>query len=201
MHSLHDKIRHFQGHFNDGSQAFVVPAFQTLSEQAAHDIGKHGFQAVNTTGNGGQYGEGLYFTSNVHYAAKCAKEDVGDSNGGGVLLLLSLVLPGDVYPATESPDRQENGPPLKGLGCRVGYQSHYVVIDRATGLPTSREGDLGDRDPEDGKHRTWRAGELVVFEVSRVLPLFLVRYNAPARVRRDAKFDQPVRVEHHHLRG
>jgi hypothetical protein len=84
------------------------------------------------------------------------------------IFLVSLVIPGNVYPATENafvPDSKsqtgysDNPFGLKGKAPKTGYQSHYVLVNNFH--PVSKVNGM------DGD-------ELVVFEGWQTFPLFLV---------------------------
>jgi len=148
-----------------GMKELMVPMLQGTSENAAHRIAKNGFGTVASL-DLGWFGQGIYFTSRMPYAceyAELAKD--------GRVFLLSVVVPGNAYPVTETPfiidqaqnwlkEKIENPEGLFGRPCRPGYQSHYVIVDTKSGLPDTRSVDQGSED------------ELVVFQPSQVLPLF-----------------------------
>lgn len=137
---------------------------QGTSENAAYRIIKNGFGTVASL-NDGWYGKGMYFTSSVNYAPHYAQFS---SSNGCKIFLVSLVIPGNVYPATENafvPDSKsstgysDNPFGLKGKAPKTGYQSHYVLVNQFHPVPnvTDKDGD-----------------EPVVFEGWQTLPLFLV---------------------------
>ena len=132
---------------------------QGTNENAARRIAKNGFGTVASLDKG-WFGQGIYFTSQVPYACNYSKQ----SEHGNVFLV-SLVIPGNPCPITDAPllkDKSQSPNPSGFLGksCRPGYQSHYLVVNN--GYP-SREAVRSDS-----------ADELVVFEPSHALPLFLI---------------------------
>ena len=136
---------------------------QGISENAGHRIAKNGFGTVATL-DPGWYGQGIYFTSRMAYASRYARP----ARDGSLLFMVSVVIPGNVLPITETPYTK---PPLVnpagylGKPCKAGYQSHYTVVDSSVhsfGLPT------------EGTSTVTSFDELVVFEPTRCLPLFLV---------------------------
>jgi len=127
----------------------------------------------------GYYGRGMYFTSHLSYAAGYAPP-----TPQGRVFLVSLVIPGNTFPVTEFPNQIPKGPAVnqipntqkgssanlfpnsyKGKPCRKGYQSHYVEVI-AIGNPIVEEGVARATEAV--------ADEMVVFEASQTLPLFLV---------------------------
>ena len=97
--------------------------------------------------------------------------------------VFSFVTPGNVYPAVESPLKQES---LKGTSCKNGYQSHYalgsslamhllhffrlylillmITVDATSGLPI--------RTGEDGTP----VDELVVFQENQTLAKYVMLF-------------------------
>jgi len=132
----------------------VLPVVQGTSENAAHQIIDNGFGIASALDDG-WYGRGIYFTSYLKYASLYAKFS---SSNGCKVFLVSLVIPGNVYPATE-PARDD---PLSLMGgaAKKGHQSHYVEVN-LQGQPARSE-------------REFYADEIVVFEGCQTLPLFLV---------------------------
>lgn len=137
---------------------------QGTSENAAYRIIKNGFGTVASL-NDGWYGKGMYFTSVMKYASHYARFS---SSNGCKIFLMSLVIPGNVYPATENafvPDSKsptgysDNPFGLKGKAPKTGYQSHYVLVNNFH--PVSKVNNM------DGD-------EMGVFEGWQTLPLFLV---------------------------
>jgi len=75
-------------------------------------------------------------------------------------LVASVVVPGNMLPVLEHPE--ESGS-LLGQACRTGYQSHFTMVDG-----TKESAPLVD-----GIDETIAADELIVFEGSYALPLFV----------------------------
>ena len=148
----------------------MIPAVQGTSENAAYRIAKNGFGTVASL-DPGWYGQGIYFTSHMSYASQYAKKEAE-----GRIFLVSLVVPGNVNPVTEGPFvteitpagkpiRKENPHGYLGKSCARGFQSHYTIVQETSakiGFPITK-----------GVKRAV-ADELVVFEPSQALPLFLV---------------------------
>jgi len=150
--SLAEKITKFRHQFNDGSRGFVLPVVQGTSENAAFRIIKNGFGTV-TSRDDGFYGRGMYFTSSFKYASTYAKPSLH-----GKVFLIALIVPGNPYPVTEPPFDNPNT--LLGQACKAGYQSHYLEATQRGRPALNADDRCGD--------------ELVVFEGSQTLPLFLV---------------------------
>jgi len=191
MFELAGRICDFRAHFNDGSLPFIVPVIQSVvDEEDAVELIQHGFEVEVTDG---RYGKGIYFAGDVAHATANRERPSSETVGGTevVMFLLSLALPGkNVYPVTEHSDSILS---LKGQGCRAGHQSHFVVVDRKTGHPASLEQLQGGQEGEKEEKTDWQrrrrqriesrrgergwpetAEELVIFEPSQALPLFLV---------------------------
>jgi len=66
--------------------------------------------------------EGIYFSNSIKYSLNYAK----DRRVGPVLL--SLVAPGNSYPASEAPDDEEET--LVGKPIFSGYQSHFSMGEK-----------------------------------------------------------------------
>ena len=143
----------------------------------------NGFGTTATLDDG-YYGRGIYFTSSMKYAAKYAS-----STKRGKVFLLSLVIAGNVFPVTEHPFKQKpdggieymtdensktkpvpNTQGYLGKACRAGYQSHYTVVDSrniSTAFPFKEK----EIDP------TITSNEIVIFDGTQILPLFLIYTN------------------------
>jgi len=124
----------------------------------------------------GFYGQGIYFTRDMDYAALY-------SNDTPKVFVLAAVNPGNVFPTTEHPfSGSDQKTPLGALGFGSrsapkslkgkpgvpGYQSHYTVVPKKNiddAFPLT-----GNRPVEPAKH----ADELVVFQEAQALPLFII---------------------------
>jgi len=149
----------FGGNFgwNDGGELPVVMLLHATSEETAWQICQEGFGQAAISPEG-PYGKGVYFTSKMALAEQ-------DKKGEKTAFLLSAVIPGNPFPVVEAP-LSDNGSPnpsgFQGKGCRSGYQSHWLLLDRNTGLPAK-----GTIDP------AAIADRLVTFGPSQAVPLFL----------------------------
>ena len=131
---------------------------QGTSEAAVWQICQQGFGVVATT-DPLFYGRGMYFTSKLSYAANYAQQ----SGGGGKVFVLSMLNAGNTFPVTEHPLEADS---LEEQACRPGYQSHFTIVDSTDytkAYPTKSA-------PINGAST---ADELVVFDVSQSLPLFV----------------------------
>jgi len=128
----------------------------TSSKDIALKICSTGFASLATT-DAGYYGQGIYFTPNLDYATSCYGENV----------LVCAVLTGNSYPVIESPDEPND---LLGKPVVPKYDSHIVVVDKLQNsqkpLPPGKWGS--------NMEHAWV--ELVVFETSHILPLFLLEF-------------------------
>ena len=149
--------------WNDKTRPRVVPMLQGTSEAAAWKICQQGFGVVGTTDDG-FYGAGVYFTSKLGYADKYAKS----GPDGSKPFLVSMIIPGNTFPVVENPFATNgliNPSGFLGKPCRSGYQSHFTLVDAkdiaARSFPI--KGDVDD----------FTADELVTFDSSQALPLFV----------------------------
>lgn len=137
--------------WNDGSEPPLVPMIQKLPSTLAHLVAKCGLAVLPVEDNG-LFGRGYYFTNNIDHLDACTASipllnDIRLSTGVEDVYLLSLVLPGNSFPLL---DTEENS--AVEMSCAPGYQSNFATINRGNG----------------GK-----AGELVIFDPSHALPLFI----------------------------
>jgi len=152
--------------FNDSkSLPNVIPMIQGTSEEAVWQICQQGFGIASTTDDG-FYGRGIYFTSTLPYASRYAKPS--NKEIGYRVFLLSMVIPGNPYPVTENPWDEHKGKKTgyHGQACRPGYQSHFTLVnaDEKDAFPTKLP-------PPFNPDKV--ADELVIFEASQALPLFV----------------------------
>jgi len=141
----------------------VLPMIQGTSEEAVWQICQQGFGITAITDDG-YYGRGVYFTSNLKYASRYAKES--PKVPGYNVFLLSMVIPGNTFPVTEDPwdAEQKNKQGYHGQPCRVGYQSHFTLVD------SPKKNSSPTKTPFTGANI---ADELVIFQVTQALPLFV----------------------------
>jgi len=156
----------------------LVPLIQGTSEAAAWNITENGFGVVAKLDDG-YFGKGIYFTSTFDYAAKYVIYHVESNPSHWKAFIISLVVPGNVFPVTENPFRTDtsgrilqnpNGTPMLNLngyygkGIRAGYQSHFTIVPKAEKNAFPIRGNIeSDND----------ATELVVFQEAQTLPLFV----------------------------
>ena len=89
---LSSKIRTFRGEFNDGSHPFVVPMLHGTTEDAAFRVIENGYGVV--ANDGGYFGRGTYFTSDMRYSSTYAREHDAKGHPGVKVFLVAMVLPG-----------------------------------------------------------------------------------------------------------
>jgi len=90
------------------------------------------------------------FGNGLYFASSLAHLNSVAHGGDNQVYLISLVLPGNPFPLSEL---------ALGAGCRPGYQSHFVTMEGA------KSGES--------------AGELVIFDPSQALPLFMWTTRGP----------------------
>ena len=110
MKGTRDQRQIFMTHYNNYAARFppsketgspqVIPMIQGTSEVAAWKICGQGFGIVASTDKG-YYGQGVYFTSQVQYAAKYTPS--------AKVFIMAAVIPGNVFPVVEDP-RQASSP-------------------------------------------------------------------------------------------
>jgi len=147
--------------WNRSSQIKLVPAFHGVNSDSIDSICQNGFACVATTDEG-FYGKGIYFTSDLEYASQYAKkEESGVRN-----ILVALLIPGDFFPVVEHPHEPNS---YYGKAAKSGVQSHYTLVkkeSKQTAYPI-------DKDELFNAKR--HANEVVVFQDSQALPLFLLK--------------------------
>jgi len=161
----------------------VVPLVSGYtSKKAVESICSNGLKTVGGT-DPGYFGKGIYFTSNIEYSKKYGKN-----------LLISWVIAGNVYPVIEFPEPVcspkfyvENIPnyqkptlyaqPVKSHkkpnGQVTTYDTHYTVVRPFTdeGAPTTTPHYIPC---ELGTDFSMAFDEVVVFEGSHVIPIYLI---------------------------
>jgi len=82
------------------------------------------------------------------------------NNAGEKIIMLSWVVPGNIYPVAEDPNKVLDPSSLYGAACRSGFQSHYVLVNPG-GMPRM-DVQLAGFD------------EMVVFENAQILPQYIL---------------------------
>lgn len=144
----------------------MIPVIQGTSENAAHRIAKNGFGTVSSL-DPGWYGQGMYTTTSFNYAGNYASEAKD-----GFVFLISLVTIGNAFPVIDPPFVKKtlglrvNPTGQYGKPCQLGYQSHYCVVE-------TEKTSLG-KPVKDSTNLAGLPDEVVVFEPTQILPLFLI---------------------------
>jgi len=172
----------------------IIPMVQGTSENGAQRIAKNGFGTVASL-DPGWYGQGIYFTSKLSYAAYYARPPDHPANSdkrpsqpdrpdypeqrerskqheksGRVPKQSSeederVFLISLVIPGNAYP--VIDFPAYQGKPCQQGYQSHYVMTLHAyEGLPVKRPFDFN----------SGVSNELVIFRGAQTLPVCLLHY-------------------------
>jgi len=140
----------------------------------AYSICETGFAALSSLDDG-WYGKGIYFTSYAVYTVPYI------SRQKAPVIIVSWVLPGNVYPVIENSEpsdttqepkglaQKHQEASLKGAPIQNGYNSHYVVVDEdgKIGHPQSKE----------------LFNEFVIAQESQIVPAFIFEI-VPAVVRK-----------------
>eukprot|EP01124_Arcella_intermedia_P020130 TRINITY_DN2764_c0_g2_i2.p1 TRINITY_DN2764_c0_g2~~TRINITY_DN2764_c0_g2_i2.p1 ORF type:complete len:213 (+),score=45.52 TRINITY_DN2764_c0_g2_i2:2-640(+) len=147
-------------------QVSVIPMLHGTSTDTAWKVVQTGFATVATL-DAGWYGRGIYFTSHVDYAKYYS--GMASQAPEKRCIILVMVVAGNSYPVTERPvlgNPMQPQPETSLFGKQVhstGYQSHFVTVDKGTGLAT---------DPI--KDQVY--DELVVFNDYQAVPMFVLEY-------------------------
>jgi len=177
---VYDKYASYVDSFDWNTQCMipVVPAFQILeSELEGFDIAETGFE-ITVEQQNGKFGQGLYFTTdsiNVYHSnnnssnnSNNSDDNSNNSNDGNkdnntsLVLMISLTIPGNVYPVVEQ--HSDNSVSLIGNPIIAGYNSHFVL--------TTKDGNAIQ-----SKEEASNLNELIVAQESQVLPAFIVHVN------------------------
>ena len=128
-----------QGTVEDAAWKISENGFGTVATRDAGYYGKGFFSPFSRFSflyfseqsiNQNNHNQGIYFTSTFEYANRYA----GISNGMKVFMI-SLVIPGNPYPVTEYPFKENeigkileyNPDGFYGKACQPGYQSHFTL--------------------------------------------------------------------------
>jgi len=104
--------------WNNDKTVKVLPAAHATKDAIVSSLCSGGFGTVASL-DPGWYGQGVYFTTSVRYAAKYSNENVK-------AIVIALTLPGNTLPVIEDPFGMSS---RAGQAIRAGYQSHYVRVD------------------------------------------------------------------------
>lgn len=127
------KFENFTVQISGHQDINLVPVWSGAPEETYFKIGESGHlspkeleaRGITKKGSGdaGYFGSGIYFTQFPSYAAQYAK-----CGPDSMVLLLSFVLMGRVYPVTETIlNRADN---LEGKPLKQGFDSHYILTKR-----------------------------------------------------------------------
>lgn len=140
------------------SQLKIIPVFHAVKKvETAWKICASGFANLSINDDG-WYGKGIYFTTNLRYAAKYYGE-VNDK--GEYILILSYVILGSVYPCVEHPQKERE---IKGKDCQKGYDAHVTYVSPSSLFPC----ELNSSDI----HENY--SEIVIFQENQCLPKYLL---------------------------
>jgi len=141
--------------WNQESQVFIVPVAHGTSQANAEKICATGFAALSSL-DSGYFGKGIYFTSFVMYTLPYLALHRTPT------ILISYVLPGNVYPVIEDHLSEAS---LAGKGLKGNATSHYVVTNKKGRAIT-------EMDPEG------TFDEFVIPQESQIVPAFLVQVSS-----------------------
>jgi len=129
----------------------IVPTIHGTSNIKAWKICSTGFAALQSL-DSGYYGKGIYFTTCALYALPYF------SNFEKPTVIISWVIPGNVYPVVES--HKDEACSLLGHALRAGYNSHYVCVTKKGNVIQSADEEAYD--------------ELVIEQESQICPAYVI---------------------------
>lgn len=117
----------------------LLPMMKGMSEAAAWEACRRGVLVPDDGERRGLFGNGIYLTSSLEYASSQARKA---HPGEKVAVLMCVVVPGCVFPITETPklpDGRDNPRSFLGKGCQPGFHSHYALgkLTRFAGQSTA----------------------------------------------------------------
>jgi len=138
----------------------LVSGWHGSSEETCMKIAANNFlepHELTKQTDPGYFGKGIYFTQFPSYGIQYVK------NLSAPVLLLSWILMGKVYPVIERPsnDPADKDKTLLGKPCKQGFDSHYSITKKVTGMPCPM-----NEEPD--------GDELVVFSKDQILPRYLI---------------------------
>jgi hypothetical protein len=150
-----EKLNNFIDKFpwNTDESVKIIPQCHGTDFSTAQAISITGFATLSLL-DSGWYGQGIYFSSSAKYTIPYFATKPQPT------IIISYVIPGNVYPVIESSDDPNNqcGRPIK-----AGYQSHYISTTRK-GKPITH--------PTNESY-----DELVIGQEFQVVPAFILRIN------------------------
>jgi hypothetical protein len=132
----------------------IIPCVHGTDQSAADKIISQGFSALASL-DAGFYGKGIYFTSSVKYAYPYFY------NKNGPVVLVTLGSFGNAYPIVEAPTDVGN---FLGKPIMSGYQSHYVLTKKDSGLPVTE------------MHTSNEYDELIASQEAQVVTIYMVTF-------------------------
>jgi len=150
---VYKKYNTYALHFpwNEGVPVQIIPAVHGTSESKAWKICTTGFAALQTL-DSGFFGKGIYFTTSALYAIPYFAP-----HGKHAAIIISYILPGNVYPVTED-HQSDRG--LTGCALKGGFNSHFVA--------TTRHGNIIATEMEECYD------ELVIKQETQICPVYVV---------------------------
>jgi len=115
----------------------------------AEKICENGFATLSSV-DGGYFGKGIYFTSHILYTLPYI------ANRKIPAVILSWVIPGNVYPVIEAHDGTDT---LLGTALKSGHSAHYVLTNQKGECLVRKENEYYD--------------ELVVSQESQITPAYI----------------------------
>eukprot|EP01125_Pyxidicula_operculata_P003314 TRINITY_DN1390_c0_g2_i3.p1 TRINITY_DN1390_c0_g2~~TRINITY_DN1390_c0_g2_i3.p1 ORF type:complete len:1797 (+),score=397.91 TRINITY_DN1390_c0_g2_i3:489-5879(+) len=126
----------------------IIPAIHMTNSKVAWSIAEQGFVALSTKDDG-WYGKGIYFTTKALYSLSYTS--------GPSALIISYVIPGNIYPATEDSRETKS---LVGASLKP-YNSAYAIV-------TKRGHPVKNKNPRE------IFDELVITEEAQVVPVYII---------------------------
>jgi len=145
--------------WNSSEKLKVSLMVQGTTAEAAWRIAQGGFGVYASENDQGWFGKGIYLTSSARYAHKYADRK-GTKSKKPPALLICAVAPGNIFPVIDTKT-------YYGRNVADGFQSHFTIVDFKQ-FPNSKPLLNWAGNPT-------AVDELVCFQESQTLPLFLVR--------------------------
>ncbi len=135
--------------WNKPSRPVIIPVCHGTELIVAEKICETGF-AVLSSLDQGWYGKGIYFTSYPIYCLSyiCSRRQPS--------IIISFILPGNVYPVTEHNDSPES---LTGTAIKSKFQSHYIRTDKKGKIVLNNA----------------RYDEIVISQESQIVPIYIAK--------------------------
>ena len=139
--------------WNRDSSPNIIPVYHGTDRWIAEKICETGFASLSSLDEG-WYGKGIYFST---YPMYCSPYFISKKQPS---IILSWILPGNVFPVTEGPDDTVS---FKGAALKSGYNSHYVCVNKKGYVYNEGDNELYD--------------EIVIAQEAQIVPIAIININ------------------------